>query len=157
MLQIVKGDLEDPRIVDLVRHHRATAAAETAPGSAHAFDISGLKAPEVAFFAAMDEGDILGIGALHRLDAGHGEVKSMHTVAAARRRGVGAAMLAHIMGQARAMGLTRLSLETGSWPYFRPAVALYAAHGFEICGPFGSYREDPNSLFMTCDLARQGS
>ena len=95
---------------------------------------------------------LVGVGALKRLSADHGEVKSMHTAEPARGRGVGSALLAHIAEAARARGMTRLSLETGSWAYFRPAVALYRAHGLVACGPFGDYRVDPNSVFMTLDL-----
>jgi putative acetyltransferase len=97
---------------------------------------------------------VLGVGALKRLSPDHGEVKSMHTAEAARGRGVASALLGRIVESARAAGLTRLSLETGSWPYFAPARALYARHGFTECGPFGDYREDPNSVFMTLPLGR---
>ena len=95
---------------------------------------------------------VVAVGALRRLSADHGELKSMHTAQAARGRGVGSAMLRHIMAAARARGMSRLSLETGSWAYFAPARALYARHGFVECGPFGEYREDPNSVFMTLEL-----
>lgn len=76
----------------------------------------------------------------------------MHTLQATRRRGFGGRMLRHIISEARARGLRRLSLETGSWDYFKPAHALYQAHGFVLCGPFEGYAEDPNSLFLTFDL-----
>ena len=76
----------------------------------------------------------------------------MHTAEAARGRGVGSAILLQIMSAARARGMLRLSLETGSWPYFSPARALYARHGFVECPPFGEYRADPNSVFMTVVL-----
>ena len=76
----------------------------------------------------------------------------MHTAAAARRRGVGSAILRHIVDAARARGMSRVSRETGSWPYFEPARALYAHHGFVECPPFGDYRPDPNSVFMTLTL-----
>ena len=76
----------------------------------------------------------------------------MHTAEAARRRGVASAMLRHIIAASRERGLTRLSLETGSFGYFAPAVALYKASGFTECPPFGSYRPDPNSLFLTREI-----
>jgi len=79
-------------------------------------------------------------------------VKSMHTALAARRKGVGSAMLRHIIAFARSHGISRLSLETGSWDYFQPAVALYRSHGFVECQPFADYVNDPNSIFMTLDL-----
>ena len=90
--------------------------------------------------------------ALRQLGPEHGEVKSMHTAESARGRGVGSALLRRLMDTARARGMRRLSLETGSWPYFLPARALYARHGFVECPPFGDYSEDPNSVFMTLRL-----
>jgi len=107
----------------------------------------------VTFWSVWDGDELVGVGALKRLSAEHGEIKSMHTVEAARGRGVGSALVRHIMAEARARGMRRLSLETGSWPYFLAARALYARHGFVECGPFGEYREDPNSVFMTVALA----
>jgi putative acetyltransferase len=153
-MHIVEGGLDDPRVVELLRTHLTRARAETAPGSAHALDLSGLRAPDVTFWSAWEGDAVVGVGALKRLSAEHGEVKSMHTAEAARGRGVGSAMLRHIMEAARARAMSRLSLETGSWPYFVPARALYARHGFVECGPFGDYREDPNSVFMTVGLGR---
>jgi putative acetyltransferase len=82
----------------------------------------------------------------------HGEVKSMHTVREMRGRGIGSAMLGHIIAAARAWGMSRISLETGSWAYFFPAHALYRRHGFVDCPPFGDYIPDPNSLFMSLTL-----
>jgi putative acetyltransferase len=128
------------------------ARAETARGSAHALDLAGLRAPEITFWSVWEGDEVVGVGALKRLSADHGEVKSMHTAEAARGRGVGLALLRQIMATARARGMRRLSLETGSWPYFQPARALYARHGFVESAPFGDYREDPNSVFMTLEL-----
>jgi putative acetyltransferase len=84
----------------------------------------------------------------------HGEVKSMHTASACRRTGVGRAMLLHLIGAARDLGMSRLSLETGSWAYFQPARALYQSVGFVECPPFGEYVRDPNSVFMSLELRR---
>ena len=152
-MHIAEGGLDDPRVIELLRTHLVRAAAETAPGSAHALDLSGLRAPEVTFWSAWEDGALAGVGALKQLSADHGEVKSMHTAEAARRRGVAAALLRHIIAAARSRGMSRLSLETGSWPYFAPARALYARHGFVECAPFGDYRPDPNSVFMTLALS----
>jgi putative acetyltransferase len=151
-VHIIEGGLDDPRVVDLLHTHRTRARAETAPESAHALDPSGLRAPEMTFWSAWEDDAVVGIGALKRLSADHGEVKSMYTAEAARERGVGSAILRHIMAAARALGMARLSLETGSWPYFEPARAMYARHGFVECAPFGDYRPDPNSVFMTLAL-----
>ena len=152
MMRIVPGQLDDPRVVALLDLHLGSARAQTAPGSAHALDLSGLKAPDIRFWTVWDGQTLLGTGALKRLSGDHGEVKSMHTAEAARRRGAGSMMLRHIIDRARADGLRRLSLETGSWDFFRPAQAFYRAHGFVECGPFGGYILDPNSVFMSLDL-----
>jgi putative acetyltransferase len=151
-MRIVPGDLDDPRVVDLLRVHLTSARAETAPGSAHALDLAGLRSPDISFWTVWDGETLSGFGALKRLSANHGEVKSMHVAEAARRRGIGGAVLRHIIAAAREEGMGRLSLETGSWDYFRPARALYARHGFVECLPFADYAPDPNSVFMSLDL-----
>jgi putative acetyltransferase len=151
-MHIIVGGLDDPRVVALLHTHVTRARAETARGSAHALDLAGLRAPEITFWSVWEGDEVVGVGALKRLSADHGEVKSMHTAEAARGRGVGSALLRQIMATARARGMRRLSLETGSWPYFQPARALYARHGFVESAPFGDYREDPNSVFMTLEL-----
>lgn len=152
MIEIVAGGLSDPQVVRLLSVHLSTARAQTAPGSAHALGLSGLQAPEISFWSAWEQGQLLAVGALKRLSTIHGEVKSMHTAEAARRRGIGSAMLRHIIDVARISGMTKLSLETGSWEYFKPARALYMRHGFVACAPFDTYRPDRNSNFFTRDL-----
>jgi putative acetyltransferase len=151
-MHIVEGGLDDPRVIELLQTHLVQARAETAPGSAHALDLSGLRSPEVTFWSAWEGDMLLGIGALRQLTLDHGEVKSMHTAETMRGRGIGAAILRHIITATQARGMSRLSLETGSWPYFAPARALYARHGFVECEPFGDYQSDPNSVFMTLAL-----
>lgn len=153
-MDIRTGDTYDPRVIALLDHHVTTARAHTEPGSAHALDLAGLRAPDIAFWTGWDGETLVATGALKVLSPAHGEVKSMHTREAARRRGFAGRMLRHIIGEGRARGMARLSLETGSWDYFKPARALYEAHGFVLCGPFEGYAEDPNSLFLTLDLSR---
>ena len=152
MMRITPGDFGDPRVIDLLRVHVTIARAETAPGSAHALDFTELQSPNVSFWTIWEGESLLGIGALKRLSPDHGEVKSMHIAESARRRGVGDAMLRHIIASARKGGMSRLSFETGSWEYFRPAQALYRSHGFVECAPFAGYVLDPNSVFMSLDL-----
>jgi len=152
MMRIIEGDFSDQRVSDLLQIHLTSARAETAPGSAHALDLTGLQSPDISFWTIWDDESLLGMGALKRLSPDHGEVKSMYTVQSTRRKGAGSAMLRHIIVAARATGMSRLSLETGSWDYFLPARALYRSHGFVECPPFGDYVLDPNSVFMTLDL-----
>jgi putative acetyltransferase len=154
-MKIIGGGLGDLRVQDLLEHHLRTARLEMAPGSAHALNLEGLKSAEVSFWSAWDGNTLVGVGALKRLSRSHGEIKSMHTVQASRRIGVGTAMLRHIIDAARTMGMSRLSLETGSWAFFDPARALYRNHGFVECPPFGEYVEDSNSTFMTLELSKE--
>ena len=152
MIRIIQGDFSDPRVVDLLHLHLTRARAETAPGSAHALDLTALQSPDISFWTIWEDETLLGVGALKRLSADHGEVKSMYTVQSLRRRGAGSAMLRHIIATARGRGMSRLSLETGSWDYFRPAREFYRRHGFVECPPFADYVLDPNSVFMSLDL-----
>jgi putative acetyltransferase len=76
----------------------------------------------------------------------------MRTASPHLRKGVAAAMLAHIVDEARRRGYHRLSLETGSMAAFEPARRMYARFGFMDCAPFGSYVDDPYSAFMTLAL-----
>jgi putative acetyltransferase len=152
MIRITIGDFKDPRVVDLVCIHRATARAETAVGSAHALDLAELQAPNISFWTIWDDQVLLGCGALKTLSSDHGEVKTMHTAQFMRRGGIGSTMLRHIIATARARGMSRLSLETGASDYFRPARAFYKSHGFRECAPFGDYVLDPNSIFLSLNL-----
>lgn len=154
-MPITPGDLSDPRVVELLNIHLALARAETAPGSDHAPDVTGLRSPEISFWTLWDADTLVGVGALKELSHDHGEEKSMHNAERARRKGAGSAMLGHIIATARSRGYTRLSLETGSWAYFLPAQALYRKHGFVACPPFADYVPDPNSVFMTLELERE--
>ncbi len=147
--------VDDPRADDvraLLERHLEFGNAHSPPEDMHALDVDGLLGPAVTFFSYRVDGDLLGVGALKQLDAGHVELKSMHTVEAARGRGVGRAMLDHIMGFARSRGVQRISLETGSMDAFAPARALYENVGFTECEPFADYIPSPYSTFMTLSL-----
>jgi len=158
MLIIRPGDFSDDRVVALLRYHFESNRAVTPEGSAHVLDLSAMQVPDISFWTIWEDETplgqtLLGMGALKRLNASEGEVKSMRTYEHAQRQGVANAMLAHIVEAARAGGLRRLYLETGSFAYFRPARELYARHGFIECPPFGDYRPDPNSTFMMRELS----
>ncbi|RYY28542.1 MAG: GNAT family N-acetyltransferase [Sphingomonadales bacterium] len=118
--------------------------------SCHFLDLSGLKTPDISFWSAWKGDALTGIGALKQIDAAQGEIKSMRTAPGLLRSGTGAAILSHILSAARARGIKRLSLETGSGEAFEPAIALYRKFGFTDCGAFGDYpANDPFSRFMT--------
>ncbi len=148
--------LESPLGTDLallMRRHTADMHADTPPESIHMMDAGALASPGIWFFAMREEGQPIAMGAFKRIDDTHAEIKSMHVLAEVRGRGLSRLMLEHLMDAARAEGFVRLSLETGVQPTFTAARALYENAGFETCPPFEGYWDDPNSVFMTKQLA----
>lgn len=146
---------EDPLAEDVgavVARHLAFAREHTPPSHVHALPGARLNDPAVTLFGARRAGVLLGVGAIRWLDAGHAELKSMHTVAEARGQGVGRAMLCHLLQVAAATGCTRVSLETGTMAAFGPARAMYLSAGFQRCEPFGEYTANPYSVCMTLGL-----
>jgi putative acetyltransferase len=148
-LRILVDDLQGPEIIALLEEHLAEMRSVSPPESVHALDLSGLRKPDVTFWTVWLGSDLAGCGALKELGPEHGEIKSMRTARQHKRKGIAASMVRHILEQAARRSYRRLSLETGSQPHFAPARSLYASFGFESCGPFGDYIDDPNSVFMT--------
>ena len=151
-MRIEIDDLTRPAVLALLQEHLQGMHDLSPPESVHALDLDGLRAPDVTFWTAWTGDELAGCGALKTIGPTHGEVKSMRTPQARRRNGAAKALLGHIIDAARARGHERLSLETGSMAAFEPAQRLYESFGFHRCGPFASYRDDPNSIFMTLRL-----
>ena len=151
-MEIVIDDLSGEEIAAFLEDHIGDMVAASPPESRHVLDLDGLRQPDITFWSIRDAGEVVACGALKALGGGHGEIKSMRTSMAHRGRGIASLMLEHIIGEAKARGYRRLSIETGSMAFFKPAHALYAKHGFIRCPPFGDYREDPYSIFMTLQL-----
>jgi putative acetyltransferase len=151
-MQIQIDDPALPDVYALLDEHMRNMHELSPPESVHALDVAKLKSPEITFWTVRDGELLLGCGAIKELDATHGEVKSMRTPVALRRRGAGRALLAQIIRVARERGYQRLSLETGSLEAFLPAQRLYESFGFVHCAPFGEYKPDLNSVFMTLSL-----
>jgi putative acetyltransferase len=146
---IHEGELDRDDVRALLDQHFAEMRAGSPPEACHVLPIDGLRDPAIRFFTLRDGGVLLGCGALKRLEAGHGEIKSMRTANAALGRGVGKAMLDHLVASARGEGMTRLSLETGSTDQFAAALRLYSKEGFEAGGPFGDCVDTPFTRFFT--------
>jgi putative acetyltransferase len=146
-------DLQDSRIEQLLKEHLDDMYSISPPESVHALDLEKLRQPEVTFWSVWDGDQLAGCGALKELDKNHAEIKSMRTAHAYRGKGVAIKIMEHILAVAAARNYQRLSLETGPQDFFAPARKLYERFGFEYCGPFGNYQEDPYSTFMTrsCD------
>jgi putative acetyltransferase len=148
-MEIVVDDLSGEEIAAFLQEHVEEMRAITPLESKHALDLDGLRKPEVTFWSVLDGKAVVGCGALKRLDVEHAELKSMRTASARKRGGIGSLLLEHILAEARAMEVRRVSLETGSADFFLPARRLYEKFGFGYCEPFADYRHDPNSVFMT--------
>ena len=151
-MEIKVDDLTGPEIAGLLEEHLASMHIHSPPESVHALPIEKLRGPDITFWSAWEDGELLGCGALKELDAQHGEIKSMRTVSQHLGKGVGRAVLNHIVAEAKRRGYRRLSLETGSMAAFEPARKLYERAGFAYCAPFSDYIEDRNSVFMTMAL-----
>lgn len=151
-MRIERDDLTRPQVHALLQEHLDNMFELSPPESVHALDLSKLRRPGITFWTAWDGEVLLGCGALKAMEGAEGEVKSMRTPKALRRRGAGRALLDHILAEARARGYRKLWLETGAHPDFTPALELYRRAGFRECGPFADYRHDPHSIFMTKDL-----
>jgi putative acetyltransferase len=149
IMQIRVDDLAGSEIRALLTEHLDDMHRLSPPESVHALDLTALLKPEITFWTVWSQGEMLGCGALKELTPSHGEIKSMRTASAHRRKGVARAMLEHIIVEARKRSYARLSLETGSMPAFEPARSLYERFGFTYCSPFADYTEDPNSVFLT--------
>lgn len=155
-MKIIEDDLSGSDVIRLLQEHLQDMQSTTPPESVHALDVSALRSPDITFWSAWQEEELLGCGALKTLDAvscpGSGEIKSMRTVAAHLRKGVAASLLRHIVDTAVQRSYKNLFLETGSMDAFAAARRLYENHGFVECAPFADYVEDPNSVFYRLDI-----
>jgi putative acetyltransferase len=151
-MKIKVDDLQHPAVHALLNEHLENMHQLSPADSVHALSLEKLRVPEITFWTAWENDLLVGCGALKELDLKHGEIKSLRTPQAHRRRGVGRAMLAHFIEVAKERGYERLSLETGAPEAFKPARKLYESFGFTYCGRFGDYPEDPNSIFMSLEL-----
>ena len=151
-MEIRIDDLRGPEIAALLGEHLECMAQVSPPESRHALDLERLRQPEITFWTVWAGPQLAGCGALKEIDSSHGEVKSMRTARPHLRRGVASALLQHIIAEAKRRGYRRLSLETGSMPYFEPARCLYRKAGFKECAAFVGYKPDPNSTFFTLEI-----
>lgn len=153
-LAITEDDLVADDVRALIALHLSGMHAESPACKVHALPLEKLRQPGVTFYAARVHGELAAIGAIKHLDETHGELKSMRAAPEWRGRGVGEAMLTHLLSVARTRGYTRVSLETGRTAAFAPAVALYRKHGFEECAAFGDYVVDEFSWCLTLHLCQ---
>jgi putative acetyltransferase len=153
MFEVREDDLSGDATLRLLALHLAGMHANSPPDSVYALDLSGLNAPGITVWSVWQGDEVVGVGALKALRNGGGEVKSMRTHPDHLRRGVAALLLDHIVAEAKARGLTHLSLETGSGPAFEPALALYRKHGFVDGEGFSDYQPSTFNQFLHLQLS----
>lgn len=151
-LDIHVDDLSGQATQDLLALHLRGMQAYSPPGSVHALDLSALKTPDITVWTVWDGDAIAAVGAMRQLSPEQGELKSMRTHPDHLRKGVAAALLEYIIGEARRRGLSRLSLETGSGPAFDPALTLYRRRGFTDGPAFGGYVATDFNQFLHLTL-----
>jgi len=148
-MEIAVDDLSGPEIARFLDEHVQQMRAVTPLESKHALDLDELRRPEITLWSVTDGGALVGCAAIKKLDDEHAEIKSMRTAPARQRGGIASLLLEHLIAEARQRGFTRLSLETGSAEFFRPARKLYEKFGFEYCQPFAAYRPGTDNVFLT--------
>ncbi len=151
-MKIRTGGLDRPEVVQLLHEHLQSTALLFPPESDHTLDVDALRKPDITFWSVWEGSELMGCGAIKELDPQHGEIKSMRTASGHQRRGVATRLLHHILEEATRRSYERLSLETGAMEAYEPACRLYASFGFQPCGPFADYVEDPYSVFMTKEM-----
>lgn len=154
-MKIIEDDLRGPEIAAFLQEHIDEMLSITPVESKHALDLDALRAPGITFWTVWDGDELVGCGAIKRLDGEHAELKSMRTARSRKRSGVASALLEHILAEATRMGYSRISLETGSADFFLPARSLYRKFGFVDCEPFADYHLDPHSAFLTRTLEKR--
>jgi putative acetyltransferase len=148
-MEIKVDDLMGEEIATFLEEHLNDMRSVSPPESKHALDLDALRKPDITFWTVWDHSSLVACGALKVLDTEHAEIKSMRTARICRGKGVASMLLCHLLNEAKLRQFKRVSLETGSMPFFQAARTLYAKHGFTSCGPFANYQEDPNSVFMS--------
>ncbi len=151
-MKSIENNFDDPKVNDLLVKHFVELRSVSPQGSTHVLDIPGLRVPSIKFWSLWEEEELIGCGALKFLDENHGEFKSIRIVDKFRGQGLGKKIIDHLISEAKILKIKKLSIETGSGDFFKPARKLFGKCGFKKCEPFAHYKNDPNSCFFTIDL-----
>tara|TARA_B100001057_G_scaffold462239_1_gene515006 strand:- start:90 stop:548 length:459 start_codon:yes stop_codon:yes gene_type:complete len=149
MLKSIEGNFDNPEVDELLTKHFVELKAASPVGSAHVLDIAGLKDESIKFWSLWQNNMLMGCGALKFLDKEHGEFKSIRIHDNFRKMGNGISVINHLINEAKKLNIKKLSIETGSGIFFKPARKLFNQCGFELCSPFAHYKEDINSVYLT--------
>ena len=151
-MKSIEGNFDNSEVNELLLNHFKELRTVSPEGSTHVLDIPGLKDPSIKFWSIWEDSKLVGCGAIKLFDQKHGEFKSIRVTNEFRKKGYGEKILKHLLIKAKNLNLIKLSIETGSGEFFKPARELFQKIGFKKCPPFAHYKEDPNSCYMNLDI-----
>ena len=151
-MKSIEGNFDNSEVNELLLYHFKELRSVSPQGSTHVLDIPGLKDPSIKFWSIWEDSKLVGCGAIKLFDQKHGEFKSIRVTNEFRKKGYGEKILKHLLIKAKNLNLRKLSIETGSGEFFKPARELFQKIGFKKCPPFAHYKEDPNSCYMNLDI-----
>ena len=151
-MKSIEGNFDNSEVNELLLNHFKELRSVSPEGSTHVLDILGLKDPSIKFWSIWEDSKLVGCGAIKLFDQKHGEFKSIRVTNEFRKKGYGEKILKHLLIKAKNLNLRKLSIETGSGEFFKPARELFQKIGFKKCPPFAHYKEDPNSCYMNLDI-----
>lgn len=147
----------DPRqekvvaMIDMLDHYQQSLYPAH---SNHLEPISELIKPNAFFVGALEGDQLSGIGAFivrETREARYVEIKRIYVPPRSRNRGIAKRIMAALENKAADLGFGIARLETGI--HQNEAIALYKKLGYRQIGPFGSYGQDPLSIFMEKKIA----
>lgn len=151
-MKSIEGNFDNSEVNELLLNHFKELRSVSPEGSTHVLDIPGLKDPSIKFWSIWEDSKLVGCGAIKLFDQKHGEFKSIRVTSEFRKKGYGEKILKHLLIKAKNLNLRKLSIETGSGDFFKPARELFQKIGFKKCAPFAHYKEDSNSCYMNLDI-----
>ena len=151
-MKSIEGNFDNSEVNNLLKKHFIELRSVSPAGSTHVLDIEGLKDPSIKFWSLWENNKLVGCGALKFLEKNHGEFKSIRVADEFKIKGIGERIINHLIGEAKKLKISKLSIETGAGDFFLPARNLFSKFGFKSCPPFAHYKEDPNSCYYTLNL-----
>ena len=151
-MKSIEGNFDNLEVNNLLKKHFIELRSVSPAGSTHVLDIDGLKDPSIKFWSLWEDNKLIGCGALKFLEKNHGEFKSIRVADQFRRKGIGKKIINHLIGEAKKLKISKLSIETGAGDFFLPARNLFSKFGFKKCPPFAHYKEDANSCYYSLNL-----
>ena len=151
-MKSIEGNFDNLEVNSLLKKHFIELRSVSPAGSTHVLDIEGLKDPSIKFWSLWENNKLVGCGALKFLEKNHGEFKSIRVADEFKKKGIGERIINHLIGEAKKLKISKLSIETGAGDFFLPARNLFSKFGFKSCPPFAHYKEDPNSCYYTLNL-----